>query len=300
VSADYWSLDVVLDPAATDAVGNFLTEAGAAGVVEETNHAAVRLRAFFPPGTDAAVMRERLTRYLGDLRALAIPVGPGTLTVARVLDEAWAEAWRAHFRPVAIGRRLLVCPPWDVPTEPAGRTRVLIEPGRAFGTGSHATTRACLELLERALERASVAHVLDVGTGSGILAVAAARLGVAAVTALDPDPDAVAAAAENAARNGVTSYVRAELAAVEEWSGPPAPLVLANLLGPALVRLAPVLARVTTRPGQLVVGGLLDHEAAAVIAAHAPEGFALVEAVEREGWAGLLLSRGDAPVPGPA
>jgi ribosomal protein L11 methyltransferase len=221
--------------------------------------------------------------------------------VSTVPEEAWAEAWRAHFRPLPIGRRLLVCPPWETPPDGANgpRTRIVIEPGRAFGTGSHATTRACLELLERALARAPGERALDVGTGSGILAIAAARLGVPAVAALDPDPDAVASARDNAARNGVGDRVQVELARLEEWSGPPADVVLANLLGRALVSLAPVLARSVATPGRLIAGGLLVHETPAVVGAFVPEGFALAEIVEYEGWAGLLLTRGHAAVPGP-
>jgi ribosomal protein L11 methyltransferase len=300
LSSEYWSLDVRLDPEAADAVANFLAEAGATGVVEEADGAAtapVCLRAFFPPGTDPASMDREVRRYLADLRALAVPVGPGTVVARPVAEEAWADAWRAYFRPVAVGARLLVCPPWDVPADPE-RLLVLVEPGRAFGTGSHGSTRACLALAERVLAGPAVGSVLDVGTGSGILAIAVARLGVPSVTAIDPDPDAVAAARANAVRNGVT--VRVECAGLEAWEGPPAPLVLANLLGAALIALAPRLAAATTVAGRLVAGGLLVHEVPAVTAAFVPHGFELTELVEDEGWAGLLLTRRDAALRRPA
>jgi ribosomal protein L11 methyltransferase len=195
VSDAYWVLSVALDAEATDAVANFLWELGAAGLVEDGGESPIRLRAFFPPDRHDADVVPRLDGYLADLRALAVPVGPGGVEVGRLPSEAWADAWRAYFQPLSIGRRLLVAPPWEVPDGPGeDRRLVLIEPGRAFGTGSHATTRGCLELLERALDRRPVAHVLDVGTGSGILAIAAAALGVPAVDALDIDPDAVSAA----------------------------------------------------------------------------------------------------------
>ncbi len=295
MSSDYWALTVRLEPEATDAVANFLWEAGALGVVEEGDGTPVGLRAFFPPGSDPGELRRRVAAYLAALRALAVSPGPGDLAITRLPDQTWAEAWRAHFRPLPIGRRLLVCPPWDVPapSDPvrAGRTPIVIEPGRAFGTGSHATTRGALELLERALAAAPAARALDVGTGSGILAVAAALLGVPAVGALDVDPDAVAAAAENAARNGVGERVRVELASLEAWAGPPSDVVLANLLGPALVALAPVLARHATGSGRLIAAGLLAPETAVVAASFVPEGFGLVEVTEHEGWAALLLRR---------
>jgi ribosomal protein L11 methyltransferase len=293
LSSDYWTLTVTLDPEASDAVANFLWEVGATGVVEEGADPPVALRAFFPPGSEPLEVQPRLEGYLGELRSLAIPVGPGTVAVSRVPEEAWADAWRAHFRPLRIGRRLLVVPPWEQPAATPGDgapALIVIEPGRAFGTGSHGSTRSCLELLERALEGEPVEQALDVGTGSGILAIAAARLGVASVAALDLDPDAVAAAAANAARNGVAGRVRVELGGPEACARA-APLVLANLLGSALVALAPVLARCTTAPGRLIAGGLLVHEVPVVTASFVPEGFALAEVVEREGWAALLLAR---------
>jgi ribosomal protein L11 methyltransferase len=302
LSSDYWALAISLDPEATDAVTNFLCEAGATGVVEEGDGAPVRLAAFFPPSADPGEIGRRVAAYLADLRALAVPVGPGALEITRVPDAAWADAWRAHFRPLRVGRRLLICPPWEVPPEPERdrRTLVVIEPGRAFGTGGHASTRACLELLERALASRSVEHALDVGTGSGILAIAAARLGALTVTALDPDPDAVAGATANAARNGVADRVRVELARLEDWAGPPAPVVLANLLGSALVTLAPRLARVASVPGRVIAGGLLVREVPVVAASFVPEGFELAEIVEHEEWAAILLARSHAPLPRPA
>jgi ribosomal protein L11 methyltransferase len=291
VSADYWAVSITLDPDSADAVANFLWEAGAVGVVEEEASGRARLRAFFPPGSDPALTGPRVSAYLGALRQLAEPAAPATVEITTVPDEAWADAWREHFRPLRVGRRLLVAPPWDVPSAADGRVVVVIEPGRAFGTGSHATTRGCLELLERGVAATAPSRALDVGTGSGILAIAAALLGVPAVVALDVDPDAVTAAAANAARNGVAGRVRVEPIDAASFPGPPAPLVLANLLGTTLVALAPELARACATPGQLVAGGLLAPEAPAVTAAFAPHGFAVADSVEDEGWASLRLVR---------
>ena len=293
----YWELTVTLDADAAEtaeAVTNRLWELGAVGVVEEAASGAAALRAFFPPGVDAGALAEDLRRYLGDLAALALPGAAASVRVAPLPDEPWADAWRAHFRPVPVGRRLLVCPPWEVP-EPAlvcDRVVVLIEPGRAFGTGGHGSTRSCLELLERALAGAGVSRAVDVGCGSGILAIAAARLGVCRVDAIDVDPDAVAATEENARRNGVADRIRASVAEVAGWAGPAAPLVLANLLAAAHVTLAPTLAARVTPGGNLIAGGLLAHEVPAVTGVFAAEGCWLVELAEDDGWAALLLRRG--------
>jgi ribosomal protein L11 methyltransferase len=296
-AAAYWDLTVTLgaDAAETaEAVTNRLWELGAVGVVEEVTPGAATLRAFFPPGTDAASLAADLRHYLGELAALALPGAEASVRVVPLPDEPWADAWRAHFRPVPVGRELLVCPPWEVPT-PAfaqGRMVVLIEPGRAFGTGGHGSTRSCLELLERALAGGGVSHALDVGCGSGILAIAAAALGVLRVDAIDLDPDAVAATEDNARRNAVADRVRASVAGVEGWASSAAPLVLANLLAAAHVALAPTLAALLAPGGSLIAGGLLAHEVPAVVGAFVAEGCWLVELAEDDGWAALLLRRG--------
>jgi ribosomal protein L11 methyltransferase len=277
-------------PEAAEGVTNRLWELGAVGVIEEWT----ALRAFFPPGTDAATLRSGLRDYLDALVALGLPGVAPRIAVAPLPDEPWADAWRVHFRPVPVGRSLIVCPPWEA-TEPAlasGRRVLLIEPGRAFGTGSHGSTRGCLELLERALDGDAVSRALDVGCGSGILAIAAARLGVSRVDAIDVDPDAVTATEENARRNAVADRVRAGVAAVDAWTGPPAPLVLANLLGAAHLTLAPTLTGLTTPGGTLIAGGLLVHEVPAVVGAFVAAGCWLDEVAEHEEWAALLLHRG--------
>jgi ribosomal protein L11 methyltransferase len=294
-AALYWELTVTLaaDAAETaEVITNRLWELGAVGVVEESAPGGAALRAFFPPGTQPIPLTADLRDYLDDLAALEVPGTPVAIAAAPLPDEPWADAWRAHFRPVPVGRRLLVCPPWEAPP-PLERERVvvLIEPGRAFGTGGHGSTRSCLELLERALDTVHVGHVLDAGCGSGILAIAAARLGVARVDAIDVDPDAVAATADNARRNGVTERVRGTLASIDTWPGPAAPLVLANLLAAAHVTLAPTLARLVSPEGSLIAGGLLTAEVPAVAGAFAAAGCWLVEIAEREGWASLLLRR---------
>ena len=294
-AALYWELTVTLaaDAAETaEVITNRLWELGAVGVVEESAPGVAALRAFFPPGTQPTPLTADLRDYLDDLAALEVPGAPVAIAVAPLPDEPWADAWRAHFRPVPVGRRLLVCPPWEAPPPLEGdRVVVLIEPGRAFGTGGHGSTRSCLVLLERALDTARVGHVLDAGCGSGILAIAAARLGVARVDAIDVDPDAVAATADNVRRNDVTERVRGTLASIDTWPGPAAPLVLANLLAAAHVTLAPTLARLVSPEGSLIAGGLLTAEVPAVAGAFAAAGCWLVEIAEHEGWASLLLRR---------
>ena len=291
--ARYWELSVTVPDRASEGLTNFVWELGALGVVEEeAPGAAPRLRAFFPETADTGALTERVGRYLASLQELGYS-GEGRTAVVAVAEEDWAEAWRAHFSPMTVGRSLVIAPPWETP-DPDGRVVITIEPGRAFGTGQHGTTSGCLELLEAIVARGPVARAVDVGTGSGILAVAAARLGVPRVLAFDDDPDAVAAAVANAARNHVADRVRCELADAATVALDAAPLVLANLLAAAHERLAPRYAAWVAPGGALVLGGLLDHETAAVTAAVMAQGFRPRAGVSIEGWTSLELTR--APV----
>jgi ribosomal protein L11 methyltransferase len=273
---------------AVEALTNFLWEQGAVGVVEESvGPAPSRLRAFFA-AVDTDILAARIQAYLEGLRALGLPAGPRAC-LAPVADADWAAAWREHFRPLAIGRGLLVAPPWEIP--PATDRLVLtIEPGRAFGTGHHGTTAGCLELLEGVVTAERPPRALDLGTGSGILAVAAARLGVASILACDTDPDAIAATQTNAALNGVADRVRAVVAEVASLTVEPAPLVLANLLAAAHRALAAdCYPRLVAPGGVLVAGGLLDAEADDVAATLATQGFRRESTVRIDGWSSLSL-----------
>jgi len=189
----------------------------------------------------------------------------------REVEAGWEERWRAFHRPVRVGP-LWVGPPWE--RAPRGAVAVVVDPGRAFGTGAHATTRLCLELL-LGLPRGSV---LDVGCGSGVLAIAAARLGHAPVVALDHDRAAVAAARANAAANGAPVDVRRADALAEPL--PPADLALANIALESVLALAPRLD-----VARLVTAGYLASDEPA------PAGFRRLERREREGWAADLFER---------
>lgn len=291
--ARYWELTVAIPADASEGLTNFVWELGALGVVEEEPPGGpARLRAFFPDTADTAILATRVDAYLAALDALGFHGGRPS-RVAPLAEDDWAEAWRAHFAPFALGRRLVVAPPWETPAAD-GRLVLTIEPGRAFGTGQHGSTAGCLLLLETLLERARPARALDLGTGSGILAIAAARLGVPHVDAVDSDPDAVASAVANVERNGLADRVRCALADAATVDVPAAPLVVANLLAAAHRALAPRYRRLVVPGGVIVLGGLLDAEADDVTAALATHGLVRVEARSVEGWTSLAC--GHAPL----
>jgi ribosomal protein L11 methyltransferase len=287
--ARYWELTVAIPADASEGLTNFVWELGALGVVEEEPPGGpARLRAFFPDTADTAILATRVDAYLAALDALGFHGGRPS-RVAPLAEDDWADAWRAHFAPFAVGRRLVVAPPWETPAA-GGRLVLTIEPGRAFGTGQHGSTAGCLLLLETLLERARPARALDLGTGSGILAIAAARLGVPHVDAVDSDPDAVASAVANVERNALADRVRCALADAATVGVPAAPLVIANLLAAAHRTLAPRYRRLVVPGGVIVLGGLLDAEADDVAAALAPHGFVRVEARSVEGWTSLACT----------
>ncbi len=289
--AGYWELRLTAPEESSEGLTNFLWELGAVGVVEE--HAGL-LRAFFPETVDASEREARVREYARSLASLGF-APPGEPRVEPLVARNWAEAWREHFRPVTVGRRLVVAPPWDRP--PAGeRLVVVIDPGRAFGTGRHGSTAGCLIALEDVVDRSRPSIALDIGTGSGILAVAAVHLGVARVIAVDEDPDAVAAAAANAALNGVGDRIVCAPAQATRLDVAPVPLVLANLLAAAHHRLGAAYRRYVAPGGTLVAGGILEAEADAVAASLATHGFCRIARHRVDEWVTLELTASDAAI----
>jgi ribosomal protein L11 methyltransferase len=219
-------------------------------------------------------------------------VGGVTVSVhGTEVPDDWAERWRRFHRPVLVAGRLYVRPPWEDPAVRPGVEEVVIDPGQAFGTGSHPTTEGCLELLVRLADAPSsgapAGSLADLGCGSGVLAIAAARLGFSPVVAVDADLAALEATERNARANGV-ALARIERANLRDDDPPRAETVVANLMRPLLLRLAPRL--VAAAPERIVVSGLLDAEADEVVAAL---GGGLVERrrVSLRGWSSVLLER---------
>ena len=209
-------------------------------------------------------------------------VGAGDTVETAEESDDWKDALKRHHQPVAIGGRLYLRPPWVAPR--AGFLDVVIDPGMAFGTGQHATTRGCLELLARIPAEGAL---LDLGCGSGVLAIAARRLGFAEARAIDLDPLAVEATIANSRANGVGLAVAQVdvLHAKVAWAS----TVTANLMSDALLELAPLVG-VTTR--RIILSGLMDDEAPEVIAAYERRGFGLQDSVSADGWTTALLVRG--------
>ncbi len=259
---DYLEVTVAVAPALAERAADVLRELDSSGVsiedpIEAIDHdGTYRLRDDAPTLVKAYVRATRDDVVTPLVRSMLEEAGvDGEVWTRFIREQDWAEAWKAHFRPQRYGR-IVVCPSWlDAELGP-GDALVRLDPGMAFGTGDHPTTRACLLALDRYLRPGDA--VLDVGTGSGILAIAAARLGAGSVLALDIDPACVEVARRNIEDNGLSAKVRVALGSVgDRWpfTTPPSgrfDLVVANIIAKALIELAPAL-RDAVRPGGLLV-----------------------------------------------
>lgn len=287
----FWQLTLPASADSEDALTNFLWEQGALGVVEEEAPGVPpRLRAFFAESMSSTRLLAAVQDYQASLRSLGIAIASHGTEITPLLDEAWASAWQQSFPAREVGRRLLVLPPWIAPPARADavpRLTVIIEPGRAFGTGHHGTTEGCLVLLEEALAALPGAATLDIGTGTGILAIAALKLGALTVLAIDVDPDAVSATQVNAGRNG-SGGLTVRLAEPQDI-GDRFPLVLANLLTHTHLALAAQYARLVAPGGSLVLGGMLQEEDGRVSEVLSGVGFTTRSRLALEGWASLRL-----------
>jgi ribosomal protein L11 methyltransferase len=301
-------LGVSVDLAAVEAVSELFSRYGEGGVAVDqpfftdpdgelygidTARPAV-VKTYLPDSPEGARRREAIVEGLWHLGAFDLaPIGP--LQVRTMAEEDWAHAWKEHYHPLAIGR-LLIQPSW-LETDPhEDRVVVLLDPGMAFGTGLHQTTRMCLIALEQRLRPGWT--VIDQGCGSGILAVAAARLGAAQVWARDVAEVAVAATLENAARNAVQDRVQVQR--VDQYlepdrqvflapDQPAADLVLANIVANVLIRLAPSLRRALRADGTLIAAGIIRDREAEVWETFATAGFRLDERLHEDEWVTLVM-----------
>jgi ribosomal protein L11 methyltransferase len=225
---------------------------------------------------------------LPDLGAVEAAAGLSLVEVeSQQVPDDWADRWRDFHEPTAIGGgRVVIRPSWH-DAAPGDAIDVLIDPGQAFGTGAHPTTRMCVELLLRlAGEGRATGPLADLGTGSAVLAIVAAKLGFAPVLGVDLELAALNAARANAEANGVE--IELERANLREQAAPPTPTIVANLTAPILRHVA---SRLAEAPERLICSGLLTREAADVEGAFAAAGLALIDRRDSGDWAALLLGR---------
>ena len=251
----------------------------------------VIVSAYLPDDAGLEAARAQLEQglwHLGQLLPLPIP------TYRPIAETDWSESWKANFQPLRVGRRLMIVPAWLRPPLAPDDIEIRLDPGMAFGTGTHPSTMLCLKAIER--HTAPGARMIDLGTGSGILSIAAAKLGAGSVLALDVAPEAVRVAGENVRANGVAGAVQVAKASLAEvlagqfgpgWLG--VPLVVANILASVIIQLLEQgLATVVAPGGLLVVSGILDNQAYRVIAALEAAGLSIAAQEQMEDWVAFI------------
>ena len=268
-----------------------LVEEGLGARVDPSRPAIVRgyVPADDPAASEAATIQ--VGEALGHLQALGLRT-IGELRTRVVRDEDWADAWKAYFPVLRVGRRLVIRPTWRRHRARTGDVVVAMDPGMAFGTGLHPTTRLCLAGLEPLADegRLAGARVLDVGCGSGVLAIAAVLLGAASASGVDIDPIAIEATEANAARNDLTGRVTARVGSLPSGE-PPFDAVLANLIAGVLVPLAPALRDELRQGGTLLASGIFIDREAEVRTAFESVGLVVGERTAEGDWVALRADR---------
>ena len=228
---------------------------------------------------------------------IGIDMGSLKIEVRSVDEEDWANNWKAYFKPMPVGEKLLVCPSWEKIPEGYTRAVLKIDPGMAFGTGTHHTTRMCLELLEKNIKNGDL--VADLGCGSGILSIAASLMGAKETYAIDIDPVAARVAAENAELNGIDMsgyFIRiGDILSDEKFrddiSGRRYDIVLANIVANVIIAFAPVIPQLMKPGGKLIASGIIADRLDEVLDALKANGLEAVEICSGEDWRAVLAAK---------
>jgi ribosomal protein L11 methyltransferase len=296
--------EAVADVLARFAPNGVTTEQGVKFLNDEdegTPSGLITLRAYLPVDEQLEETRRKLEEslyYLGMIQPI-----PGA-TFTTLADQNWMEAWKKHYKPIPVGLRLMIVPAWyDLPE--ADRVLIRIDPGMAFGTGTHPTTQLCLGYLEQLMDAPTrdrrPARVIDIGCGSGILSIAALKLGARQALGLDIDPESIRNSRHNAELNQIGPELTLGLGSVKEvlehkFSETSAPVVVANILAPVIIRLFDAgLGKLLEPQGVIILGGILQEQAQAVINAAQAGGLIMKEQRQMEDWVAILLSRQDRP-----
>ncbi len=279
----WFNIRVKLPRNASDTAAGLLFDLGSCGLEVEDGlaNAATRLTAYFPDNPDrcsvASDFRDRLNTLVAGLTGVRVDV-------ATVPPEDWSATWKAWFKPVFPIPSLAICPPWERVADSDGGVSLVIEPKTAFGTGHHETTRLALRMMHAVLESGN--EVLDVGTGSGILSLAAAKLGAGRVMGIDTDALAVENARANRGLNEIAVNVEFRKGTVSDVSGM-FDVVVANISSRTLVTLLPALASRLGPRGSLILGGMLVGEEAVMLDALGEAGLQALDVCAENGWLGI-------------
>ena len=310
---DYTELTVSTTTFGADTVSGLLMDAGAAGTqiidkadLPDPDHPGknwelmdralidqapedVLVKAWFPV-SEAVAAAENVSQRLSALRAAdaAGALGALTLSAASIREEDWAENWKQYFKPFRVSEHLVVKPTWESWDSQPGDLIIELDPGMAFGTGTHETTALCIELIEKYY---AGGKLLDVGTGSGILAIAAALLGATDVTAVDIDPDAVRVAKENVEKNGLSGRISVREGDLLQGLSEVFDFAAANILAPVICMLAGPLTRHLRPGGLFVCSGIIEEAAPEVEKALLAAGYQILDSRTKGDWHAFAARR---------
>jgi len=279
-----WAEIEIAAPApSVEAVGQGMIAVGCAGYSVKDDHEPNLIIGYLPVDDRLEGRLYELKDHTAQLVSFGLPAAEEDITVRYVDEEDWATAWKAYFKPIPIGRRIVITPPWESPELNAEQIAVVVDPGMAFGTGSHPTTQLCLAAIDEFLKPGD--SVADLGTGSGILAIAAKLLGADKVAGSDIDPLAVKIAQDNSEVNGVQIDFTIE-APVGEYD-----IVVANILADVILDLKETLINLTKPSGVLIVSGIIDTRSGDVLRGLSDAGLELIEERAQSEWRAIIFRR---------
>lgn len=311
---DWQEIVITTTEEASDAVANLLQELGSGGVaiddpavirhhIEEGNWDAYELpdnllllkdviiKAYFAIDKFLPEKLEEIKLQLTELDREIIPGAIKNIELNRVAEEDWANAWKAFYKPVAVGPRIVIKPTWE-PYQPKDKELIIeLDPGMAFGTGTHATTVMCLEALQEVIRGGE--KVFDVGTGSGILAIAAAKLDAKEVLAIDMDATAVRVARENVQLNGVENKVRVEQGNLLDKVNEGAQVVVANIIARIIIELCPAVNKALAPGGKFIASGIIQDRWPEVLAELNKNGLVVKEVKSTKEWVAVIAEKGE-------
>lgn len=298
---------------AVEAVSNILHETGASGVVIEDSEFLTRewdcshgeiyqlspedfptegviVKAYLPNDGDIAKIIEEIQLSIDKLVEFDIPIGKGEVAISEVDEEDWETAWKKYYKPIRISERMTIAPVWEQYQAKSDDELVIeLDPGMAFGTGTHPTTTLCARSLEKYVRPGD--RVIDVGSGSGILSIAAARLGAKSVLALDLDEIAVKSTKMNVELNGLSDTIEAKQNDLLHGIGEPVDLIVANILAEIIVRCAQDARRLLVNDGLFIASGIIVEKETIVREAMIQAGFDIVERSELENWVSIVAKK---------
>ena len=300
--------EAVADVLARFAPNGVVTESTGVKFLDEENEGIavgpISVRAYLEVNDQLEETRQKLEEalfYLGMIQPLPAPV------YKQIADQNWMEAWKEHYKPIPIGKRLMIVPAWMDSPEPS-RIAIRIDPGMAFGTGTHPTTQLCLELIEKFMEERQkkqenssfifhLSSLIDVGCGSGILSIAALKLGATRALGVDIDIESIKNSRENADKNGIGAELILGQGSVAEvkagqFAFASAPLVVANILAPVIIRLFDAgLGELVEAGGAVILSGILSEQAEKVREAAQAKGLVLTGQRQMGDWVALAMSK---------